>query len=67
MVAEIKKNGGEAVASYDSVAEWDSAHRIVQTAMDTFGRIDCVVNNAGILRDIIFHKIRTKTSTPWLK
>ncbi|MDB5863766.1 MAG: 3-hydroxyacyl-CoA dehydrogenase [Betaproteobacteria bacterium] len=57
VVAEIKKNGGAAVASYDSVAEWDSAHRIVQTAVDTFGRIDCVVNNAGILRDIIFHKM----------
>ena len=57
VVSEIRKNGGEAVASHDSVAEWDSAHRIVQTAMDTFGRIDCVVNNAGILRDIIFHKM----------
>lgn len=57
VVAEIKNHGGEAVASYDSVAEWDSAHRIVQAAVDTFGRIDCVVNNAGILRDIIFHKM----------
>ena len=57
VVRLIKKNGGEAVASYDSVAEWASAHRIVQTAVDTFGRIDCVVNNAGILRDIIFHKM----------
>lgn len=57
VVAEIRKNGGEAVASYNSVAEWDSAHRAVQTAVDTFGRIDCVVNNAGILRDIIFHKL----------
>jgi NAD(P)-dependent dehydrogenase (short-subunit alcohol dehydrogenase family) len=57
VVAEIVKNGGEAVASYDSVADWDSAHRIVEKAVDTFGRIDCVVNNAGILRDIIFHKM----------
>ena len=57
VVSEIGKNGGDAIASYDSVAEWDSAQRIVQTAVDRFGRIDCVVNNAGILRDIIFHKM----------
>ncbi|MGP3791551.1 SDR family NAD(P)-dependent oxidoreductase [Pseudomonas sp. B392_1p] len=57
VVDEIKAAGGEAVASTDSVAGWDSAHRIVQTAMDTFGRIDCVVNNAGILRDRMFHKM----------
>src|SRR5438552_2539934 len=57
VVSEIRKNGGEAVASFDSVAEWDSAHRVVKKAVDTFGRVDCVVNNAGILRDIIFHKM----------
>jgi NAD(P)-dependent dehydrogenase (short-subunit alcohol dehydrogenase family) len=57
VVSEIRKHGGEAVASYDSVAEWDSAHRIVQAAVDRFGRVDCVVNNAGILRDVIFHKM----------
>jgi NAD(P)-dependent dehydrogenase (short-subunit alcohol dehydrogenase family) len=57
VVSEIRKAGGEAVASYDSVAEWDSAQRVVQTAVDRFGRVDCVVNNAGILRDIIFHKM----------
>jgi NAD(P)-dependent dehydrogenase (short-subunit alcohol dehydrogenase family) len=57
VVAEIKKGGGEAVTSFDSVAEWDSAQRVVQKAVDTFGRVDCVVNNAGILRDIIFHKM----------
>src|SRR5919205_2670837 len=57
VVSEIRRNGGEAVAAFDSVAEWDSAHRIVQKAVDTFGRLDCVVNNAGILRDIIFHKM----------
>ena len=51
---EIVEAGGEAVASSDSVAEWGSANRIVQTALDTFGRIDCVVNNAGILRDRFF-------------
>jgi NAD(P)-dependent dehydrogenase (short-subunit alcohol dehydrogenase family) len=57
VVSEIRTKGGEAVASFESVAEWDSAHRIVQLAVDTFGRVDCVVNNAGILRDVIFHKM----------
>jgi NAD(P)-dependent dehydrogenase (short-subunit alcohol dehydrogenase family) len=57
VVAEIAQaNGqGRAVANTDSVAEWANAQRIVQTAMDTFGRIDMVVNNAGILRDRMFH------------
>jgi len=54
VVREIKAAGGEAVAATDSIAEWDSAHRIIQTAIDTFGRIDCVVNNAGIVRDRFF-------------
>jgi len=46
---------GSAAANTDSVAEWDAAQRIVQTAIDKFGRIDIVVNNAGILRDRMFH------------
>ncbi len=50
-VAEIRKAGGEAVANYDSVASMAGGQRIVQTALDTFGRVDIVVNNAGILRD----------------
>src|SRR5690349_10064947 len=54
VVAEIKELGGEAVASTDSVAGPDSAAKIVQAALDTFGRIDCVVNNAGIVRDRFF-------------
>ena len=57
VVAEIKKAGGEAVANFDSVSEFASAAKIVQCALDSFGRIDCVVNNAGILRDVIFHKM----------
>jgi NAD(P)-dependent dehydrogenase (short-subunit alcohol dehydrogenase family) len=57
VVAEIRKLGGEAIASTDSVADFDSAQRIVQAAVDTYGRIDSVVNNAGILRDVIFHKM----------
>jgi NAD(P)-dependent dehydrogenase (short-subunit alcohol dehydrogenase family) len=57
VVEEISAVGGEAVANFNSVAEWDSAHEIVQIAIDTFGRIDGLVNNAGILRDAIFHKM----------
>ena len=54
VVDEIRSAGGKAAASTDSVAEWESANRIVQTALDAFGRIDVVVNNAGILRDRFF-------------
>lgn len=57
VVDEIAAVGGDAVANYNSVAEWDSAHQIVQEAIDRFGRIDGLVNNAGILRDAIFHKM----------
>ncbi len=51
VVGEIKEDGGSAVASYDSVAEFDSAGMIIQTALDEFGRLDILVNAAGILRD----------------
>ncbi|CAM5777948.1 SDR family oxidoreductase [Rhizobacter fulvus] len=54
VVDEIKAAGGEAALSTDSVSEWTSANRIIQCAADTFGRIDIVVNNAGILRDRMF-------------
>ena len=57
VVAEIKALGGQAVANHDSVAEWDGGQAMVQTAIDNFGRIDAVVNNAGNLRDVIFHKM----------
>ena len=57
VVAEIKAAGGNAVANTDSVADASSAARIIAAAMDAFGRIDCVVNNAGILRDRFFHKM----------
>jgi NAD(P)-dependent dehydrogenase (short-subunit alcohol dehydrogenase family) len=60
--AIIEQRGGQAAISTDSVAGWDSARRIVQTALDAFGRIDAVVNNAGILRDVIFHKM---TADDW--
>ncbi len=51
VVREIRAAGGEAVASYDSVATMAGGQRIVQAALDAFGRVDIVVNNAGILRD----------------
>ncbi|QCK85595.1 SDR family NAD(P)-dependent oxidoreductase [Phreatobacter aquaticus] len=53
----IRSKGGQAVASFDSVAEPASANAIVKTAVDAFGGLDGVVNNAGILRDAIFHKM----------
>ncbi|GAC1346404.1 MAG: SDR family oxidoreductase [Acetobacteraceae bacterium] len=53
----ITQRGGRAVVNRDSVADWASAQRIVQAALDAFGRIDIVVNNAGILRDVIFHRM----------
>jgi NAD(P)-dependent dehydrogenase (short-subunit alcohol dehydrogenase family) len=57
VVAEIKKAGGQAIANFDSVSEWAGAHRIVDMALNSYGRLDCVVNNAGIVRDVIFHKM----------
>ncbi len=57
VVDEIRAAGGKAVASTDSVATWESANRIIATAVDAFGRLDVVVNNAGILRDRIFHNM----------
>jgi NAD(P)-dependent dehydrogenase (short-subunit alcohol dehydrogenase family) len=51
VVDEVKKLGSDAVANYDNVADFESGNRMVQQAMDTFGRLDIVVNNAGILRD----------------
>jgi len=52
---EIRAAGGTARANTDSVADWDSANRIVRSAVEAFQRIDVVVNNAGILRDRMFH------------
>ncbi|WP_420145555.1 SDR family NAD(P)-dependent oxidoreductase [Sphingobium sp.] len=49
VVQEILDRGGQAIANYDSVAQYDAAGRIVQQAVDTYGRVDILVNNAGIL------------------
>ncbi len=53
----IRARGGEAVANTASVADPAGAESIVRQALDSFGRIDCVINNAGILRDRFFHKM----------
>jgi NAD(P)-dependent dehydrogenase (short-subunit alcohol dehydrogenase family) len=57
VVAEIRARGGSAVANRDSVADPESARRIVQAAVDAFGTVDIVVNNAGNLRDRTFGKM----------
>ena len=59
----IEGAGGVAAISTDSVAEWGSAQKIVQVALDHFGGLDVVVNNAGVLRDQIFHRM---TPEDWL-
>ena len=51
VVNEIVTAGGEAVANTDNIAKWDGAKNLVTQAIDTFGTLDVVVNNAGILRD----------------
>ena len=53
----ITQKGGKAVISNESVSTWESAQLIIKKAIDTFGKIDIVINNAGILRDTIFHKM----------
>lgn len=57
VVEEIQALGGEGSANTDSVADWPAAQKIVQQALDVYGRIDGVVNNAGNLRDVLFHKM----------
>jgi len=57
VVGEIKKAGGQAIASTLSISEPANGDKIVQAALDAFGRVDILVNNAGILRDRIFHRM----------
>jgi len=54
VVDEIRGMGGEAVANTDDVADWDAGKRMVEAALDNFGRLDAVVNNAGFVRDRMF-------------
>jgi len=57
VVKEINESGGQAVANYDSVATPEGGEAIVQTAIEQFGKVDVVINNAGILRDKTFVKL----------
>ncbi len=57
VVKEIKNAGGEAVANYDNVATMEGGENIVKTAIDSFGKVDILINNAGILRDKSFLKM----------
>jgi len=66
VVDEIRALGGEAVADTNSVATPEGGAAIVQTAIDTFGRVDIVVNNAGILRDKAFHNMEPDLLNPVL-
>jgi len=67
VVDEIKVAGGQAVANTDSVSDPGSAARLIDQAVQTFGRIDVVVNNAGILRDRFFHKMTAEEFDAVLK
>ena len=64
VVDEIKAAGGEAVADHNSVATPEGGAAIVKTAVDTFGKIDIVINNAGILRDKSFHNMSPDLMNP---
>ena len=66
VVDEIKAAGGEAVADTNSVSTPEGGAAIVQTAIDAFGKIDIVVNNAGILRDKAFHNMTPDLVDPVL-
>jgi NAD(P)-dependent dehydrogenase (short-subunit alcohol dehydrogenase family) len=66
VVNEIKAAGGEAVADYNSVATPEGGEAIVQTAIDAYGKVDIVINNAGILRDKSFHNMTDDLLTPVL-
>jgi len=57
VVNEIRAAGGEAAANYDGVDTWEGGQRIVKTALDAFGKVDILINNAGILRDKSFMKM----------
>jgi NAD(P)-dependent dehydrogenase (short-subunit alcohol dehydrogenase family) len=57
VVEEIRAAGGEAVPNHDDVADFEGARRLIGAAIDAYGRLDVLVNNAGILRDAFFHRM----------
>jgi NAD(P)-dependent dehydrogenase (short-subunit alcohol dehydrogenase family) len=57
VVAELEELGGEAVANHDDVSDFEGAHNLIQQAIDQFGQLDVLVNNAGILRDQFIHRM----------
>jgi NAD(P)-dependent dehydrogenase (short-subunit alcohol dehydrogenase family) len=57
VAALIRAAGGQAIVDGGSVADWGAAHKMVEAAVNAFGRIDIVINNAGILRDVMFHRM----------
>jgi NAD(P)-dependent dehydrogenase (short-subunit alcohol dehydrogenase family) len=67
VVDEIKAAGGEAVANYDSVATPEGGANIVKTAVDAFGKVDIIINNAGILRDTSFKNMTKDMVDPVLE
>ena len=64
VVDEIVAAGGEAVANHDSVSTAEGGEGIIQTAIDAYGRVDIVINNAGILRDKTFHNMTNDLVDP---
>jgi len=67
VVKEIQAMGGEAVANGADVADWDQAAGLIKTAIDSFGRLDVVVNNAGFLRDKMFAGINEEQWDPVIR
>ena len=64
VVTEIQAAGGEAIANYDSVDTWEGGEKMIAAAVDEFGKVDIVVNNAGILRDKSFAKMDASLIDP---
>ena len=62
VVDEIRATGGDAAANHDDISDWSGAQAVIRQAVDTYGRLDVLVNNAGILRDAFLHRM---TESEW--